>query len=253
MRLQTIDRNSPTPLYHQIKCILLDLMADGRLKPKDKLDAESALAAQYAVSKATVRQALGELEREGYLIRIQGRGTFVAASRVDLGPSYLDSFTLQMEGRGMQPGSKVLEQAVIPAEGELAEIIGVRESSPLFRLKRIRLADGEPMGIQTSHIPLELAPGLNQIDFWKENSLYAVLRDRYGLIPARARETHSAVVLDAPQARLLGTEPGAPALESRRLTLLESGTPMELVLSLMRGDRHRVVLELTARQPAWKT
>jgi len=252
MQFQTIDRNKPTPLYHQLKCILLDSMADGRLKPKDKLDAESALAEQYAVSKATVRQALGELEREGYIVRIQGRGTFVAVSPVDFGPSHLDSFTVQMEARGMRPGSRVLEQAVIAAEGELAESIGVRQGGPLFRLKRIRLADGEPMGIQTSHVPLDLAPGLEIRDFRKEKSLYAVLTDSHGLIPARARETHSAVALDQHQAHLLGTEPGAPALESRRLTLLESGTPMEFVFSVMRGDRHRVVLELTARHPAWK-
>ncbi len=246
MQLGSVDRSKPAPLYHQLKCILLESIDDGRLKPKDKLQAESALARQYGVSKATVRQALTDLEREGYIIRIQGLGTFVAASRVDFGPSHLDSFTVQMGVRGMQPSSRVLEQGVIAAEGELAESIGIQPGSPLFRLRRIRLADGEPMGIQTSHVPLYLAPGLERRDFRKEQSLYAVLRDHHGLVPARAHETHSAVALDPHQARLLGTEPGAPALASRRLTFLESGTPMELVFSLMRGDRHRVVLELSA-------
>ncbi len=245
MRFQIVDRNKPAPLYYQLKCILVDLIGDGRLKPKEKLLAESRLAKQHGVSMATVRQALGEMEREGYIVRIQGRGTFVAVSPVDFGPSHLDSFTLQMEGRGMQPSSKVLEQAVIAAEGELAESMGVRQGAPLFRLKRLRLADGEPMGIQTSHIPLELAPGLELRDFQKEKSLYAVLSDNYGLVPARAHETHTAVALDEEQAQILKAIPGAPALESRRLTLLESGAPMELVFSLLRGDRHRVVLELT--------
>ena len=245
MRFQTVDRSKPEPLYHQLKCILTDSIGDGRLKPKEKLLAESMLARQYGVSMATVRQALGEMEREGYIVRIQGRGTFVAVSPVDFGPSHLDSFTLQMEARGMRPNSKVLDQAVIEAEDEIAESMGVRQGAALFRLRRLRMADGEPMGIQTAHIPLDLAPGLELRDFRKEKSLYAVLVDNYNLAPARAHETHTAVALDKDQAQILKTFPGAPALESRRLTLLESGAPMELVFSLMRGDRHRVVLDLT--------
>jgi GntR family transcriptional regulator len=245
MRFQTVDRSKPEPLYHQLKCILMDSIGEGRLKPKEKLLAETMLAKQYGVSMATVRQALGEMERDGYIVRIQGRGTFVALSPVDFGPSHLDSFTLQMEARGMRPNSQVLDQAVIAAEGELAESMGVRQDAPLFRLRRLRLADGEPMGVQTAHIPLELAPGLELRDFRKEKSLYSVLVDNYGLVPARAHETHTAVAIDKDQAQTLKTVPGAPALESRRLTLLESGAVMELVFSLMRGDRHRVVLDLT--------
>ncbi len=247
MKFQTVDRNKPTPLYHQLKCILLESIGDGRLKPKEKLLAEIMLAKQYGVSMATVRQALGEMEREGYIVRIQGRGTFVAGSPVDFGPSNLDSFTVQMEGRGMRPNSKVLEQSVIRAEPELAESMGMRQGAPLFRLTRLRLADAEPMGIQTAHIPLDMAPGLELRDFRNEKSLYSVLVQNYGLIPARAHETHTAIALDKNQAQILKTVAGAPALESRRLTLLESGSPMELVLSVMRGDRHRVVLDLTAR------
>jgi len=252
MRIKTVERNRPTPLYHQVKCIMLESITEGRLKPKDRLQAESELAKQYGVSKATIRHALGELEREGFIVRIQGRGTFVAGSRVDLGPFHLNSFTVQMEGRGMKPSSRILEQAVIPAEGEIADSLGVRHGRPLLRLKRIRLADGEPMGIQTAHIPLDLAPGLDGTAFRWETSLYEILRISHRLTPARAFETHSAVALDPVQAHLLGTEPGAPALECRRLTLLESGTPLELVFSVMRGDRHRVVLELSAPRASWK-
>ncbi len=252
MRYPAIDRNKPTPLYHQLKCILEDSIRDGRLKPKEQLLAESLLAKQHGVSKATVRQALGELEREGCIVRIQGRGTFIAESPIDFGPSHLDSFTVQMEARGMKPESRVLEQAVMAADGELAESLNLQEGSPIFRLKRLRLADGRPMGIQTAHVPLGLAPGLEHRDFGKVKSLYDVLARSHGLHPARAQETYFAAALDPHEARLLETEPGAPALVSRQLTLLESGIPMELVFSVMRGDRYRVVLEHTSGQAARK-
>lgn len=249
MSVGTLSRHLPIPLYKQLKSLVLESIRTGALKPDDQLLAESELARQYEVSKATVRQALDELEREGILYRIQGRGTFVARARVDLGPSYLDSFTVQMEALGRRPSSHVLEQMVLDAEGEVAERLSVRDGSAVFRLKRLRLADGEPMGLQVSHIPLELAPDLEKRDFRKEGSLYAVLEKDYGLIPARALETHSAVILEPDEADLLLTAHGAAALASRRLTLLVSGRPMELVFSWMRGDRYRVVLELSATEP----
>lgn len=253
MKVRLIDRNHPTPLYHQVKNILVDLILTRELKPKDQLPAEALLAEQYGVSKATIRQALGELEQEGFLYRMQGRGTFVAIPPVDLGPSHLDSFTLQMKERGFRSSSQVIEQVVIPAEDELAEKMSVSEGARLLRLKRLRFANDEPMGIQTSHIPLDLAPGLEERDFRKETSLYAVLRESHGLIPVRAHETHWAVRLEKEQAEILGTEPGAAALSSRRLTLLMFGRPMEFVISLMRGDRYKVVLELSSTRTATRT
>jgi GntR family transcriptional regulator, N-acetylglucosamine utilization regulator len=248
--LESVNRNHPAPLYLQLKSILLQSIRGRELKPKDQLPAESLLAKQFGISKATVRQALDELEREGFLCRVQGRGTFVATPRLDLGPSHVDSFTVQMLGRGLRPSSRVLEKIVIPAEGEVAERLAIPEGKRLLRLVRLRMADDEPMGLQTAHVPLEVAPGLERRDFQKQDSLYTVLREEYGLVPARAHETHSAVTLDSDQARILGSVASAPALESERVTLLASGRPMELVFSLMRGNRYRVVLELTAPLPS---
>ncbi|MGH9340831.1 MAG: GntR family transcriptional regulator [Acidobacteriota bacterium] len=251
MRVESISRNHAAPLYVQLKDILLESMRSGELKPKDQLPAESVLAEEYGISKATVRQALSELDREGYLYRVQGRGTFVASPRLSLGPSHLDSFTVQMLGRGLRPSSRVLGQTVVPAEPEIAEILRVPEGSRLLRLKRLRIADDQPMGLQTAHVPLELAPGLEERDFKKLPSLYTVLAEDYNLLPARAHERHSAVPLEPEQARLLGTTAAAPALSSRRLTLLASGRPMELVFSLMRGDRYEVLLELSATRMSY--
>ena len=109
--------------------------------------------------------------------------------------------------------------------------------------------DGEPMGIQTAYLPDALVPGLAD-ELYENASLYDLLRERYGLVPVRARETHIAVALGAEDAALLRVPAGAAALSVQRLACLADGRPLEFVQSLIRGDRYRVVLELEAPQVA---
>ena len=106
----TLDRELPVPLYHQLKSLLLRRIEVGELKPNARLQTEDQLAAAYQVSKATVRQALGELVHAGYLRREQGRGTFVAEPRVDQGPTELTSFTVDMRRRGLGPTGRAEHQ-----------------------------------------------------------------------------------------------------------------------------------------------
>ena len=189
-----------------------------------------------------VRQALMELAEAGYARREQGRGTFATIPRVEQGPRKLTSFTDEMNLRRLRAGSRVLEQLVTPVDGELAGVLGIREGDRVLRLKRLRFAAREPMGIQTA-APLDLAP-----DLAKENlagvSLYEALEWKYGLKAASARETHFAVPLGASDAQLLQVANGAPALAAERLTLRADGRPIEWTCSPMRGNRYKVVLNL---------
>lgn len=113
-----------------------------------------------------------------------------------------------------------------------------------YSLKRLRLADGEPMGIQTVFLPKALVPGIEQEDF-SEKSLYATLASRYGLTPARAREEHFAVALEAADAELLSLSTGSPGLAAERVAYRRDGSTLELTLSLMCGDRYKIALNLT--------
>ncbi len=243
MHLHSVDKQLPVPLYHQLKTIVLESIRHGELKPNDRLPAEDELAQRYAVSKATVRQALNELAQAGILRREQGRGTFVAERKVEQGPRELTSFTQEMHKRGLRPNSRVLQQDVLVAEQEVAERLELAPGSSVFRLKRLRLADGEAMGVQTAYIPLDLVPHLEKEDLAR-SSLYEIFEKKYGLIPAQARETHFAVRLGAEEAELLGAEEGSAGLAAERVTLLSSGRPLELVHSVMRGDRYKIILEL---------
>jgi GntR family transcriptional regulator len=244
----SLSKALPVPLYYQLKTILLEQIRTGGMKPNDRLPAEDDLAATYGVSKATVRQALNELAVAGVLRREQGRGTFVAEPKLAQGPRELTSFTEEMNNLGFRPTSKVLTQDVIEAEADVAEKLRIEKGTPVVRLKRLRIADGKPMGIQTAYIPVELAPGLAGEDF-SEESLYSVLERKYGLLPVRAQETYFAVLLEQDEASLLKVAATSPGIAAERVTYLASGQTLELVYSIMRGDRYKIVLDLTKPQP----
>jgi GntR family transcriptional regulator len=241
-----LDRTLPVPLYHQLKSLLLARIESGELKPQDRLETEDELAGRYHVSKATVRQALAELAREGQVRREQGRGTFVAEPRVEQGPRELTSFSDDMKRRGLRGNSKVLERGVVAADEAIARCLGLAPGSRVLRLQRLRLAEDEPLGIQTAYVPLALAPGLEKEDF-KTGSLYEILERKYGLTAARARENHFATLLSTSQCRLLKTPPGSAGLCAERTAFLPDGRPLEHTLSAMRADRYQITLELVKR------
>ena len=242
----TLDRTLYVPLYHQLKEILLDEIRCGKLQPDDRLPSEDQVAAAYGVSVITVRRTLTDLATEGYIRRERGRGTFISRPSVEQGPRELTSFAHEMSKRGLRSSSQVLEHKVEPASREIAEQLRIDEGEVVFVLRRLRLADDEPMGIQTAHIPLKLAPSLPDRDF-SSSSLYEMLEREFGLFPSHAREIHSAVSIGSEDAALLGLPEGSVGLAARRLTFYHWG-PLEYVTSVMRGDRYEVVLDLVRPQ-----
>ena len=241
-----LNRDTPIPLYHQIETALLAEIESGRLVPGDRLPTEDRLSERFGVSRITVRQALRDLADRGYISREQGRGTFVRSRPLEQGPRALTSFSDEMRRHGLASSSRVLDSGIVPAPADVAAALGLAAGQPVFRLCRLRLADGSPMGLQTASLPMPLVPGIYAIDF-TDASLYDVLRDRYGLRPARARESHRAVAIEPDAARWLQVPAGSPALAAERMTSLADGRPLEHVASIMRGDRYAVVLDLVAR------
>jgi GntR family transcriptional regulator len=224
--------------------ILQDLLKQGHWKPNEQLPTEDALGARFQVSKATVRQSLQALAQAGLIRREQGRGTFVSDTRIQFGPRLLNSFTDEMRHSGMPSGSRVLEQSTIPATEDLAAKLQLAPATPLFRLYRLRLAEGEPMGVQTAYIACDLVPGLLDFDF-STQSFYSTLERHYQLPPDHALQMHCAVALNSEQASLLGVPEGSPALRGERLTFLRGGRPLEVTHSVMRGDRYQIQLKLS--------
>ncbi len=244
MKMSLLSREVPLPLYHQLKMVILREIEAGQWKPGDRLPTEDALAKRFEVSKITVRQALAELASDGHIRREQGRGTFVERPRVQQGPRELTSFTEEMRRHGLVSVSRVLDQQTCPATPEIAAPLALEPGALIFRLRRLRLANGEPMGVQTAYLPLDLVPGIAEIDFARA-SLYDILQSRYSLHPATARETHCAILIGRDEATLLQVPIGSAAMTAERVTFLADGRPIEYVQSVMRGDRYKIVVDLT--------
>ena len=150
--MKQIDRNSKLPLYHQLYQILRGNIWRGKWEPGDMIPPESELTERYGVSRTTVRQVLDMLVNEGLIYRQQGRGTFVAHPTVEQTLVRIVSFTDDMVQRGFKPGTRVLSAKLIPAPEDIARRLEIAPGEELACIKRLRLADEEPMSIEESHL-----------------------------------------------------------------------------------------------------
>ncbi|MGC8716568.1 MAG: GntR family transcriptional regulator [bacterium] len=244
------NKNSPVPLYSQLRDILYLKIKNGEWRIGEQIPSEDELCAQYNVSKTTVRQAIGILTREGLLRREQGRGTFVAEPKIEQGPLRLTSFTDEMRSRGLTPSSVVIEKCVIKSPPEVTEALELGKEDKVILLKRLRLANEEPMGVQSAYIPYELCPGLldEKIDLSK--SLYELLEGEFGISLDWAKEYHQVISIEEPEASMLRVPPHSPCWLSVRTTYDGSGRPIEFVKSIMRGDKYIIALYLVKREKA---
>lgn len=217
-------------------------VATHELAVGDPIPSERVLCEQFGVSRMTIRQAVDALVVEGLLVREQGRGTFVAPSKVDL-QVRLTSFGEEMRRRGMTPASKVLAAEVVAATPDVADALELLPGERVHFLYRVRLADGEPMAVEQAWLPATRLPGL--LDDGPPESLYGELRRR-GLDPDWGEDVVAATEADAEDAELLGVEPGKAVL---RLTRRTFAGPSATVYSrsVYRADRY--VLWVPLRRP----
>ena len=189
-----------------------------------------------------MRQALAELTVEGRLLRVQGKGTFAAKPKVAQ-RLQLSSYTEDMRAQGRQPTSRLLEVVEEPAGEELATLLGTRTGSTVLRLRRLRLADAEPMAIETTHLALSRFRGLTS-KLAEDGSLYRVLREQFGVALGHADETIETALASPEEAEALGADVGLPMLLLSRHSFDADGEPVEWVRSIYRGDRYKFVARL---------
>lgn len=232
----------PIPLHHQVYLDLVSALETHEWLPGDRLPTERDLAQRYGCSLITVRRALSELAREGRIERTRGRGTFVLHPRLELNFGGNQSFTDEMQTRGLDPATRLVAARPESAGESVAMALDLEIGSPTLYLERLRLAGGEPLLLEQVHLPAERFPGLLASDL-ENNSLYELLTERYGTRIVRAREAIEPVLLRRREAGLLGQAPGRPALLIEGTAFAADGRPIEFARSYVRGDRTRYFVE----------
>ncbi|MDN3357016.1 GntR family transcriptional regulator [Actinomadura sp. DC4] len=232
------------PKYYRLKKHLVELTE--ALAPGSPLPPERSLAEKYGTSRTTVRQALAELVIEGRLQRIQGKGTFVAKPKVAQ-ELQLVSYTEDMRHHGLSPETRILDIGYVTADEQLATLLAIRPGGRALRIHRLRLADGEPMSIDTSLLPARRFPGLRK-ELPRHKSLYETLATAYDVHLAEAEETIETVLATPEDAQLLGVDVGLPLLLLSRHAFDLAGEPVEWAQSLYRGDRYKFITRLRRQQ-----
>ncbi len=239
-----INRQSSTPLYQQLHDLWRSRILAGEWRPGDTLPTESDFLERHQVSRVVVRQALDALVQEGLIYRQRGRGTFVAHPTVDQGLVRIVSFTEDMRQRGFKPETEVLGAGLVGATPDIAVHLGVTPGTELVRIERLRLADGEPMSIESSHLVHSFCPDiLSQHDFGVE-PLREVLERDYDLRLGSARQSIRAIAAEPARADVLCIEPGAPLLLIERVSFTQQSVPVEFLRVCHRGDRYVLYNEL---------
>ena len=230
MKYQPLDKSSHIPLYLQLTAQLIHMIEEGELKPGDKIASERELSETLKVSRITARLAIQELFKNGLIYREQGRGTFIAESKMRNVQGFT-SFTENMQKRGLKPGAEILLQEVIPAEDTLARTLHINPGDEVLHLVRLRTADERPVAIQYAHLPLKICEGLESEPLANQ-SLFSVLKQKYSVYPAWTEAVVEASAALPEEARLLSLKPGEPVLVVRGLTFSESFDVVESVRTI---------------------
>lgn len=237
--------NSPKPLYEQIKTYILRHIHTGEWEQNTRIPSERDLAEQFEVSRVTVSKALKELVQAGYLSVQIGKGTYVNEAPMKQQIETLTSFSEEMAIRGQGTLSKVLSACMKPAPEDVADVLNLGANDAIFELERVRYAGNRPMAIECASVVGRLCAGIvTQHDFTTE-SLYAVLRESYGVNLIAAEQTFEARAADEDEASLLDIAPHAPVLAIHRITYDDMGRACEEVKSIYRGDRYKFRAKLT--------
>ncbi len=240
--MKGIDRSSPIPLYYQIKEIIKDYIEDNGLKPHDMLPPEENLARMFGVSRMTVRQAMKELQIEGVIYRVKGKGTFVAEKGMVSNLTDLKGFSEEIESLGKTHHSIVLYNGLIDPPPEVIETFGLPRWRKVILLKRIRFEDDIPRALEEAYLNVVAYPELIEITRkdMEKNSMYRILREDLKIIPTVARESLEIVKADLELGRILDIGKGQCVLKRLRITSSQEDIVFEYTLSWYRPDRFKL-------------
>lgn len=242
--MTVIDKASPLPYYEQLAELLRHDISSKRAEGEVyQLPSEHELAEQHGLSRATVRHALDELERDGWIYRQKGVGSFAPVRRFEQDLTQLVSTTEDMRQRGWPLLTRVVSLQSLPAAVHVARALELALGAPVYELCRLRLVDDVPISVQTAYLPAVLCPKLEDNDL--AASLYGLLESRYGLRLWSGREILRARGATEHEARYLDIAEGTPVMHAERITYAANGLAIEYLEAVWRGDRYDFKVTLT--------
>lgn len=234
-----LDRDSKVSVHIQLRELLRNYILN-HSKAGRQLPSERDLATHFGVARMTLRHAVQALVEEELLERVVGLGTFVARAKLDV-TLKLTSYSEEMARRGMRPSARTLAFEQIPATARLARELQLEEGQGVIRLRRLLLADEEPMSVDENFIPAWRVPGI--LDAGPPSSLYNILGERYGLVIEWGEDTIEANAATPSIARLLQVDIGAPVLRTERHAFVSRST-VDYSVSFYRADRYKLRVPL---------
>jgi GntR family transcriptional regulator len=247
-RTLKVSRRSSTPAYLQIAESLSGILKGDALPPGYPLPPERMLCEQFGVSRMTLRQAIGILEREGLILSHRGRGTCVAHNLLRRRQQEMRSFSEEILARGGKPESRLLSFGRVASSREGQEFFGLAAGEEVYEIRRTRLTDKVPLALETVCLSERLCPRLEQYDLVK-NSLYGILEESYGLRLDNCVEEVSAQQPTPEQRRLLEVPRNVALLAINRKSFTDLGQPLELAHSVYRGDLYSAIVHSVRRRP----
>jgi GntR family transcriptional regulator len=236
-------RDNPVPLHARIRDELRGLITRGVFAPRQRLDSEAQLMKRYGVSRITVRQALQTLEQQGLIVKVAGKGSFVAPERPSQDLTQLQGLAEAMAPRGHVIRNRVLAVRHELADAAVAQRLGLAVGEPVVHLRRVRLVDGEPLSLDLSWLPAAEGERVAQGDLVRRD-VFALLEQELGLALGHAELSIDAVAADGDLADELGVAIGHPLLRIERVTHTASGRPIDCETLFCRAERFRWKLRL---------
>lgn len=238
-----LDRDSPVPLYHQFKQYLVNRIESGDYRVGEAIPSEMEMVTRFRISRATIRRGMQELEQDGYISRVAGRGTFVLRDKVRRSLNRLTSFTEDMNQRGYSVTTRILEFKSVTPPTDVADLLKAKPLEPLPYIYRLRYADNLPIAINVSYLKLPENITLSEDELTVTQSLWTTL-ERKGVPFKEASKTIMAVTANREQAELLDLPEKAALLVVEGVTYTYDHIAVEYHQVISGGERYKYSLHL---------